>query len=231
MRRIARNLVQNTPNVEVLSKFDDDEPRGSSRKHILTTRIIGTDQYSNDMQQNLFASTKTALTLGFDTVIPALLQDAAGSWYMKYDAIHYRDVFPEPGARDVRQAEIVYVRRYLTKGEVRALIREGQWGWDTAALKATLKAAPYGRTQESVDFQQKKFGIIPEGYEIITCYTSTGDPFPHLLREHQVPAAHREEQHPLKLHPVHFLVLENDSQQPLVKSQVARRSAGSTSRT
>ena len=57
-------------------------------------------------------------------MIPALLQDAAGGWYMKYDAIHYRDVFPEPGAKDVRQATIVFVRRYLTKGEVHALIRD-----------------------------------------------------------------------------------------------------------
>ena len=116
MRRIARNLVQNTPNVEVLSKFDDDSTQGIFSRHILTSKIIGSDEYSNDMQQNLFASTKTALTLGFDTVIPVLLQDAAGGWYVKYDTIHYRDVFPEPGAKDVRQAEIVFIRRYLTRG-------------------------------------------------------------------------------------------------------------------
>lgn len=94
VRRIARNLVQNTPNVEVLSRFDDDSTPGIFARHILTAKIIGSDEYSNDMQQNLFASTKSALTLGFDTVIPVLLQDAAGSWYMKYDTIHYRDVFP-----------------------------------------------------------------------------------------------------------------------------------------
>lgn len=220
IRRIARNLVQNTPNVEVLSKYDDDSVQGIFAKHILTTKIIGSDEYSNDMQQNLFASAKTALTLGFDVVIPQLLQDAAGGWYMKYDAIHYRDVFPDPGARDVRQADNVYVRRYLTRGDVHALIRDEAVGWDTAALRSLLKDAPYGRARESVDYQTTKHGIIPEGYEIITWYSSSGQPFltfspntKHLLRI-------EKNKHPLKLHPVHFLVLEKDSQQPLGKSQV-----------
>jgi hypothetical protein len=220
IRRIARNLVQNTPNVEVLSKYDDDSIQGIFAKHILTTKIIGSDEYSNDMQQNLFASAKTALTIGFDVVIPQLLQDAAGSWYMKYDAIHYRDVFPDPGARDVRQADNVFVRRYLTRGDVHALIRDEAVGWDVAALKSLLKDAPYGRSKDSVDYQTGKHGIIPEGYEIITWYTSSGQPFltfspntKHLLRI-------EKNKHPLKLHPVHFLVLEKDSQQPLGKSQV-----------
>ena len=220
VRRIARNLVQNTPNVEVLSRFNDDSVPGIFSRHILLTKVIGSDEYSNDMQQNLFASTKMALTIGFDTVIPVLLQDAGGSWYVKYDSIHYRDVFPEPGARDVRQAEAVFVRRYLTKGEVMALIRDETAGWDIAALKSLLNSSPYGRTHESAPFQDQKHGRIPDGYEIITYYCSSGAPFltfspqtKHLLRI-------EKNRHPLKLHPVHFLVLEKDSQQPLGKSQV-----------
>jgi hypothetical protein len=220
VRRIARNLVQNTPNVEVISKFDDDSAQGIFARHILTSKIIGSDEYSNDMQQNLFASTKTALTLGFDTVIPALLQDSAGSWYMKYDAIHYRDVFPEPGAKDIRQAEMVFVRRYLTKGEVHALIRDETPGWDTAALKGMMKAAPYGRARESVDYQNRKFGVVPEGYEIITFYSSSGSPFLTFCASTKYLLRIERNKHPYKQHPVHFLVLEKDSQQPLGKSQV-----------
>jgi hypothetical protein len=220
VRRIARNLVQNTPNVEVISKFDDDSAQGIFARHILTSKIIGSDEYSNDMQQNLFASTKTALTLGFDTVIPALLQDSAGSWYMKYDAIHYRDVFPEPGAKDIRQAEMVFIRRYLTKGEVHALIRNETPGWDIAALKTMMKAAPYGRARESVDYQNRKFGIVPEGYEIITFYSNSGAPFLTFCASTKYLLRIEKNKHPYKTHPVHFLVLEKDSQQPLGKSQV-----------
>jgi hypothetical protein len=220
VRRIARNLVQNTPNVEVLSRFDDDSMPGIFARFILTSKIIGSDEYSNDMQQNLFASTKTALTLGFDTVLPVLLQDAGGGWYMKYDTIHYRDVFPEPGAKDVRQATQVFIRRYLTRGEVHALIADETAGWDIAALKAMMKAAPYGRTQESVDYQSRKFGLIPEGYEIITWYSSSGQPFLTFCASTKYLLRIEKNKHPLKLHPVHFLVLEKDSQQPLGKSQV-----------
>ena len=220
VRRIARNLVQNTPNVEIISEFDDDSIPGIFSRHILTTKIIGTDEYSNDMQQNLFASTKTALTLGFDAVIPALLQDAAGSWYVKYDTIHYRDVFPEPGAKDVRQAQHVFVRRYLTRGEVTALIRDETFGWDVAALKDMLKSAPYGKARESVDHQTRKSGQVPEGYEIITWYSSTGEPFLTFCAHTKALLRIEKNKHPLKQHPVHFLVLEKDSQQPLGKSQV-----------
>jgi hypothetical protein len=220
VRRIARNLVQNCPNVEVLSKYDDDSAQGIFARYILTSKIIGSDEYSNDMQQNLFASTKTALTLGFDTVIPVLLEDSAGSWYMKYDAIHYRDVFPEPGAKDVRQADSVYIRRYLTRGEVHALIRNETPGWDTAALKSMMKAAPYGRARESVDYQNRKFGVVPEGYEIITWYSSSGQPFLTFCASTKFLLRIEKNKHPYKQHPVHFLVLEKDSQQPLGKSQV-----------
>jgi hypothetical protein len=220
VRRIARNLVQNCPNVEVLSKYDDDSVQGIFARHVLTSKIIGSDEYSNDMQQNLFASTKTALTLGFDAVIPALMQDASGSWYIKYDAIHYRDVFPEPGARDVRQAQNVFIRRYLTKGEVKALIREQVVGWDPAALMELLKNAPYSKAQESVDYQTRKFGTVPEGYEVVTWYSSTGEPFLTFSPSTRNLLRIEKNKHPLKQHPVHFLVLEKDSQQPLGKSQV-----------
>jgi hypothetical protein len=71
IRRMARNLVQHTPNVDIVSKFDDDKAKGVFVRHILKTKIIGDDFYSNDMQQNLFASAKNSLTLGFDCVIPA----------------------------------------------------------------------------------------------------------------------------------------------------------------
>src|SRR5690606_20078543 len=114
IRRGARSIVQNTPNIEVISQLDDDSAEGILSQFILTTKVIGSDSYSNDMQQNLFASTTTALTLGFACVIPVLLQDATGSWYIHYDAIHHNDVFPEDGAKDVRQAKEVFVRRYLS---------------------------------------------------------------------------------------------------------------------
>lgn len=220
VRRIARNLVQNTPNVEVISLFDDDSVEGIIAKHILTSKIIGSDQYSNDMQQNLFSSTKSAFTLGFDCVIPALLQDAAGSWYIKYDTIHYRDVFPEPGAKDVRDCTEVFIRRYLSEGDVHALIRNNTAGWDIAALKLLCKNRPPAREQQSVDHQTKKHHQIPDGYELITWYSSTGEPFLTFDASTKMLLRIEKNKHPLRQHPVFFLVLEKDSQQPLGKSQV-----------
>lgn len=220
IRRIARNLVQNTPNVEVLSRFDDDKVRGIYVRHILTAKIIGSDQYSNDMQQNLFASTKSALTLGFDAVIPVLLEDAGGGWYMKYDSIHYRDVFPEPGCKDVRQATDVFIRRYLTEGEVRQIINGNVQGWDHNALKTLLQSPPRSRMMESVDHETKKTGQIPDGYEIITYYSSDGNNFVTFSATNKFLLRIEKNKHPLKQHPVHFLVLEKDDQQPLGKSQV-----------
>lgn len=219
VRRIARNLVQNTPNVEILSKFDDDSFEGIFARFILTTKIIGSDQYSNDMQQNLFASVKQALTLGFDCVVPALLQNAAGSWYMKYDTIHYRDVFPEPGVKDVREASWVFVRRYLTRGEAYSLLVGQAPGWDPAALKELLKSPPRAREEQSVDHRTKKTNI-PDGYEVITWYSSGGDNFLTFSGSTKNLLRIEKNKHPLKEHPVHFLVLEKDHQQPLGKSQV-----------
>lgn len=220
IRRIARSLVQNTPNVDVLSKFDDDSIEGKFSEFVLKTKVIGSDLYSNDMQQNLFASVKTSLTLGFCCVIPTLLQDGGGSWFMKYDTIHYRDVFPEPGCKDIRTATYVFVRRYLTKGEVHQLIRDNAPGWDTAALKTMCKNRPPAREAQSVDRQTAKHKQTPDGYPVVTVYTDSGDPF--LTFEETSKQLLRIElnKHPAKEHPVHFLVLEKDENQPLGKSQV-----------
>jgi len=221
IRRIARNLVQNTPNVEVVSVFDDDSVNGIFAKHILTAKIIGSDQYSNDMQQNLFASTKAGLTIGFDCVIPTLLQDAAGSWYMDYNTIHYRDVFPEPGVKDVRKSPEVFVRRYLTKGEVRSIIQTQEDGWDVAALRRLVKdrPTPPPREAQSSSREDAKRKLIASGYEIITYYTNGGDLFYTFCPNTGMLLRLEKNKHPLKKHPVFFLVLEKDHQQPLGKSQ------------
>ena len=222
VRRIARNLVQHTPNVEIINQFDDDSPKGIIARHILLTKIIGSDLYSNDMQQNLFASTKLSLTTGFDCVIPVLLQQADGTWYTKYDTIHYRDVFPEPGAKDVRQATEVFVRRYLTKGEVKALIQNQVRGWDLAALRDLLRTNPKPphREPQSNSTQDTKRRVLAEGYEIITWYSSSGRPFLTWSANTKNLLRIEVNKHPTKMHPVFFLVLEKDSQQPLGKSQV-----------
>lgn len=220
VRRMARNLVQHTPNLEIVCEHDDDSLKGVIARFILLTKIVGSDTYSSDMQQNLFASTKTSLTLGFACVVPVLLQDASGSWYVKYDSIHYRDVFPEPGAKDVREATSVFVRRYLTRGEVLSLIRNQVSGWDLAALRRLAQQPPRPREYSSVAHQDKKHKTVPEGYEIVTWYTSSGDPFLTFDPHTQMLLRIEVNRHPLKWHPVHFLVLEKDDQQPLGKSQV-----------
>lgn len=218
IRRMARNLVQHTPNVDIISKFDDDSAEGIFVRWILKTKIIGDDQYSNDMQQNLFASAKLALGLGFDAVAPVLLQDAAKGWFMKYDSFYYKDVFPEPGARDVRDAQDVFVRRYLTKGEVVNLVRRNVPGWDHEALRTLLKTQAPTRQKDSVP-KTDKHQTIPEGYEIITWYSSSGEPFLTFSETTRLLLRIEENKHPLQFHPVHFMVMEKDLQQPLGKSQ------------
>lgn len=222
VRRIARALVQNTPNVEVISEFDDDSIHGVLAEHILKSKVIGSDEYSNDMQQNLFASTKTALTIGFDAVVPCLLQQPDGSWYVEYDTIHHRDVFPEPGAKDVRRATEVFVRRYLTLGEVKQLIRDQVDGWDHDALRTMLYRMPKppSRDRESNPHADNERKVIAEGYEVITWYTSGGADFLTFCPRTKLLLRTEKNKHPRKLHPVFFLVLEKDAEQPLGKSQV-----------
>jgi len=221
VRRVARNVVQNTPNVEIVNEFDDDQPKGILARHILRTKIIGDELNSNEMQQNLFASVMSSFTLGFEAVMPVLCQKPDGSWVMEYDVIHYRDVFPEPGVKDVRKATELFVRRYMTRGEVRSLIRNSVAGWDVAALKALLKSNPPARQRESVSHQDKKHHTIPDGYEIITWYSASGDNFLTFDANSKMLLRIEKNKDPLKRHPVHFLVLEKDSQQPLGKSQIS----------
>ena len=221
VRRTARNVVQHTPNVEIVNQFDDDSAKGILAMHILKAKIIGEELNSNEMQQALFASTMSAFTLGFDAVVPVLMQKADKSWCMEYDSIHYRDVFPEPGVKDARKSSVVFIRRYLTKGDVIRLVRNNTAGWDIAALKTLLKSDPPARQQESTSHQDKKHHTIPAGYEIVTWYSDSGDPFLTFSATQKLLLRIEANKDPLKRHPVHLLVLEKDPQQPLGKSQIA----------
>jgi hypothetical protein len=221
VRRTARNVVQHTPNVEIICEFDDDSPNGILARHILTSKIIGEELNSNEMQQNLFASVMSAYTLGFDAVTPVLMQQADGAWCMEYDTLHYRDVFPEPGVKDARKSPEFFVRRYLTKGEIKLLIRQQPVGWDIPALITLAKGSPPSRQQESVAHQDKKHHTIPDGYELITWYSRSGDPFLTFEATTKMLVRIEKNKDPLKRVPVQLLVLEKDSQQPLGKSQIS----------
>ena len=223
IRRIARNLVQNTPNVEVLNEFDEEShPYGIVARHLLLTKIIGSDEYSNDMQQNLFASTKSALTVGFDCVIPCLVQNAAGEWVVEYDPIHYRDVFPDPGVKEVRKAPEVFIRRYLSKGELVQLVRDQVEGWDEAAIRALLERYPRPplREPQSASIADKTKKLAAQGYELITWYSNSGAAFLTYNPQTKLLLRIEKNLHPLRQHPVFFLVLEKDNPHPLGKAQV-----------
>lgn len=221
VRRVARNVVQHTPNVHVICEFDDDDPKGILARWILRSKVLGEELNSNDMQQNLFASVVSAFTLGFDAVCPVLIQRADKSWIMDYDVIHYQDVFPEPGVKDVSKAPEVFVRRYLTQGEVHQLIRTQAVGWDIPALRRLVMNRPPAQQSESVAKQNIKHHTIPEGYEIATYYTSSGDPFLTFDVTSKMLLRIEKNKDPLKRHPVHFLILERDPLQPLGKSQIS----------
>jgi len=216
VRRIARNVVQHTPNVFIKNQFDDDSIPGVVADYMLKSKIIGDDEYSNNMQQNLITTARRGFTIGFDCVIPVLMQDKTGGWIMQYDTIGYRDVFPEPGSKDIRRATDVYVRRYLTKGEVHHLIREQVEGWDHSALKTLMGTNPVMR--ERVDHESKKHSHNPEAYPVITWYSSSGDNFLTFDERSNLLLRIEKNKHPLKEHPVFFFIPERDDQQAYGKS-------------
>lgn len=217
IRSLAKNVVQHTPNVYINNEFDDESLYGAMARHVLKKQIIGDDEYSNDMQQHLIATARRGFTLGFDCVIPVLQQNARGSWYMQYDNIHYRDVFPEPGAKDIRQATEVFIRRYMTRGELFALKRDKVAGWDERAITTLLQESPQSR--EYYDYETDKHGkSSPNAYSIITYYSNSGDAFLTFSESSRILLRIEENKHPLKEHPVFFFVPESDDYQPFGKS-------------
>ena len=216
IRRISRSVVQHTPNVFINNEFDDESIPGVLADYMLKSKVIGDEKYSNNMQQNLITTFRRGATIGFDCVIPVLQQDNRGRWYMKYDNIHYRDVFPEPGAKDIRQATDVFIRRHITRGEAHALVRDQTPGWDPAALKYLLSTSPSSR--EYVDYENKKHSVNHEVYEIITWYSNTGHAFLTWAASSKVLLRIEKNKHPVKEHPVFFFIPEKDDQQPLGKS-------------
>ena len=223
--RLTRNVVQNAPNVNVISTLDAKSLGGVIAEYILRSKILHYDTYTNDLRTRLQATVKDGLTVGFDCVVPILVRKPNSEWWIEYDSIHYRDVFPEPGAKDVREASWVFVRRYLTKGDVKELIRNETRGWDIPALRTLLTPnwmhIP-SRQAESNSRQDTRKGVYAEGFEIVTLYSDTGDPFltfdPRTMNLLRI----EKNLHPGKEHPVFFFIPEWDSKHPLGKSLAER---------
>ena len=220
IRRIARNVVQNVPNVQLFSAHDPHSVAGVFADFVLRDKVIGDDYYSNNMQQHLYGAALTSLTVGFECAIPVLMEDPSRGWVIQYDSIKYSDVYPEPGVKDVREAQEVFVRRWLSRGELKALVRNTPAGWDETALRTLLQSDPPRRDHRSSAHQDRKHRTIPQGYELVTWYSSSGDPFLTFDARTKMLLRIEENRHPQKKHPVFFLVMEIDPQQPLGVSQV-----------
>src|SRR5690606_2734238 len=109
-------------------------------------------------------------------------------------------VFPEPGAKDVRQAPEIFIRRYLTKGELVQIVRTQPPGWDIHSVRTLLKSQGFGRETES--YENQKHGHRPNVYELITWYNSYGDPFLTFEPKSKMLLRIEKNKHPLKQHPV-----------------------------
>ena len=120
----------------------------------------------------------------------------------------------------MRRAHDVYVRRYLTKSQIKAIIRSQDPGWDIPALRSLLRTTPASR--EYVDHESKKHNVNPEAYEVITWYSNSGSPFLTFDVRGKLLLRIEKNKHPLGEHPVFFLVLKRDAQQPLGKSMLSK---------
>src|SRR5690606_2339561 len=80
---------------------------------------------------------------------------------------------------------------------------------------------PPAKQRESVSHQESKHHTTPHGYEVITSYTSDGEPFLTFDANTKMLLRIEKNKDPLARHPVHFLLLEKDPLQPLGKSQIS----------
>lgn len=225
-RRIRSMTIQRVPDGEVITQFDKNSIEHVETEFIFKNKILSSEFQGLDMLKNLWKTFGVSYDYGFACVRTGFEKDTDGDIRTSYTIIGWNDIYPAPDCKSIEDAKWYIVREYMSRSDLEALIDEdgncSDPTYDAEVIKYLVEnEIKDGIEAQSAPLADMKKGSYPiESVEIRTLYKSGDSEFITYVPNCGAVLRRVRNYDPRKDVPLHFMILDPDSEFPLGCSSV-----------
>lgn len=222
MRKVRNSTIQRVFDGEISTQFDKNSIEQIETEYLFQNKVM-TSEYDND---NIFTwmvmSFNNAWNFGFACNRSGFEKDIDGDIRVSRKLIQWNDIYPDPDAQLIQKANWYLVREYVSQSDLELLIDmetgevpDKTYEADTVKYLCENKIKDAGEIN-SLPLADKKKGVTHiESVETWTCYRRGDEEFVTFVPSINAVLRRVKNYDPRKDVPLHFLILEPDTEFPL----------------
>jgi hypothetical protein len=226
MRKVLADTIQRVPDGELSSSFDTASKEHIWTQYIFDNKVMWSEFNGVDMMSNFTNTFKMSFIYGFAPVRTGFELDYDDDARISYNLENWADIFINPDCTDIRKAEVVYHRSYMSKDDVKALLDDNDNVIDSTYNEDAIKyvidhkmfSAKYWESEKMADKLKGSTSI--DSLMLITEYRKGSKEFVTMIPELNAEWRRVKNYHPRKDIPWNFFVIEPDPDFPLGLSQI-----------
>jgi len=226
LRRSLANTIQRVPDGELVTQYDKASVEHIQTEYIFHNKVLWSEFEGIDMLSNITNTFKMSFVYGFAPVRTGFEKDLDGDVRISYNLENWGDVAINQDCRDIRRAQIVWHRSYMTKADVEALLTEDGDAVDSTYKADTIKYVLDHDLFGAKQWESEKLGDKLKGstalssLELLTKYERGASEFVTYVPAIKAEFRRVKNEDPRKGIPWNFFVLEPDPDFPLGLSQI-----------
>lgn len=226
IRKTLSDTIQRVPDGELTTQWDKGSWQHIVTQYLFENKVMWSEFKGIDMMSNLTKAYKMSFIYCFAPVRTSYEKDYDDDMRIQFNLEQWSDVFPDRDCKDIRSANVIFFRQYMSRDEVEALIDEEGNVYDSTYNADTIKYVIENDEFGAKYWQSEKLGDKLKGsssvnsLQLITEYRRGADEFVTFVPGLNAEFRRVPNYDPRKEIPWTFLVLEPDSDFPLGISQV-----------
>lgn len=225
-RKIRAQTIQRVPDGEITTQFDKNSIEQVETDFIFHHKVLTSEFQGEDMLKNLWKTFSVSYDYGNACVRTGFEKDIDGDVRCSYTIIGWNDVYPAPDCKAIEEADWYIIREYMSRSELENLLTEDGNITDSTYNEDVVKYLVDQKPKDGIDplsmsLADKKKAVTPiESIEIRTLYKRGDNEFITYVPSCSAVLRRVKNYDPRKDLPLHFLVLDPDSEFPLGCSSV-----------
>lgn len=225
-RKIRAQTVQRVPDGEISTQFDKNSIEQVETEFIFHHKVLTSEFEGEDMLKNLWKTFSVSYDYGNACVRTGFERDTDGDIRCSYSIIGWNDVFPAPDCKSIESASWYIIREYMSRSDLEQLLTADGNITDATYDEDVVKFLVDNQPSDGIDprsqtLADRRKGVTPtESVEIRTLYKRGDSEFLTYVPSCGAVLRRVRNYDPRKDLPLHFLILDPDSEFPLGCSSV-----------
>jgi len=226
-RKFRSQTIQRVPDGEIKTQYDKGSIEQKEIEFLFRKKVVCSEFDGRDMMKNLLRTFNAAYDYGFCCVRTGFEKDSDGDPRVSYTVIQWNDVYPAPDCRFIEDAPWYFVREWVSRDDLEALLDEDGNLLDDTYDEDTVKYIVEHDLKDGVEpnslpmADRSKYTAPVNSVEVRTFYRRGDDEFVSYVPDLNAVLRVVENYDPRKDVPLHFLILEPDPEFPLGAPMVA----------